>query len=342
MTAPASPCAARAMNQGMQMRQGPMASMAGALDTAVWGDHVYVLQGNMLEKRDMEGNVVKSVQLKDMERTMQQMQDEGVCPMCGMSMEHEGRMGCPGAMEGSPCPTCGGTPGMGMQGRMRGMDGQNDGEGMHRMGGMHGEGRGMHRMGGMHGQGMTKAGMKGMQKGKMYSKVELNADANGVYLLRGGQFTAFDHDLNQTQSWQAVSETCLAKDDSVECAMQQARKAKCPTCRMMMGTMQDERGIQDGTVTMWHRPAELSPGMVRLQVQVDDLSDAGDADAKVNAYLYPRNDVDAGMGVQMHPTGGGHFYGLVDVPSEGMWELALRVIRPGMEDVKVYYDLAVE
>jgi hypothetical protein len=327
-----------AQGQGMQMRQGPMGSMAGAMDTAVWNDYVYVLQGNMLEKRDMDGNVVESVQLKDMQKRMEQMEAEGICPMCGMPMDMEARAGCPGAMGDVPCPRCGGVPGApgtGGEARSQGMQG--------RMGGMHG-GQGMQgRMGRMHGgQGMTEQGMRGMQRGKMYSKVELDADADGVYLLRGGHFTKFDHDLNQVTSWRAVSDQCLAKDNSIDCAMRGMRKAQCPTCRMMMGTLVDERGIKDGTVAMWHRPASLTPGMVRFQVQVDDLSGQGHADAGVSAYIYPEGNPDAGMGVPMHSVGGGHFYGLVDVPSEGMWELSLRVQRPGMEDVKVYYNLPVE
>jgi hypothetical protein len=124
--------------------------------------------------------------------------------------------------------------------------------------------------------------------------------------------------------------------------MRQMRSAHCPTCRMMMGTLVDERGIPDGTVAMWHRPATLTPGMVRFQIQVDDLSDSGDADAGVSAYLYPKNNPDAGMGVPINSVGGGHFYGMADVPGEGTWELSLRITRPGMEDVKVYYDLPVE
>jgi hypothetical protein len=299
----------------MQMQQGPMASMMGAIDTAVYGDFVYVVQGNMLEKRDMDGNTVDSVQLEDMQQRMHKMKEAGVCPMCGMPADEEARMGCPGGMMGE------------MQGQHR-MQGQ---QGMQR--------RGMHRM---MGEGATEKGMRGMQRGKMHSKVELEADAKGVYLLRGGAFTKFDHDLNKEKSWDAVSEDCLAKDDSVQCAMREMRKAECPTCRMMAGTLVDERGIPEGTVAMWHRPAKLTPGTVRFQVQVDNLTDRGDADADVSAYLYPKGNVDAGMGVPMNSVGGGHFYGLVDLPSDGMWELAMRIIRPGMEDVKVYYDLPVE
>lgn len=329
--APVSPCM-RGMQQGMQMREGPMASMMGAMDTAVWGDYVYVLQGNMLEKRDMDGNVVESVQLEDMEQMMQEMEEAGICPACGMPMDMEARAGCPGAMEGVPCPRCGGIPGQAMQGPS--MQGR---MGMHRrMGGMHG------RMMQMQGEGMTMQGMRGMQRGMMHCKVKLEADADGVYLLRGGKFTKFDHDLNKVKSWDAVSEACLAKDDSVQCAMRQMRRAQCPTCRMMMGTLVDERGIKDGTVAMWHRPAVLTPGAVRFQVQVDKLSGQGDADAKVNAYLYPAGNPADGMGVQMHSLGGGSFYGMADIPHAGQWELSLRIMRPGMEDVKVYYKLPVE
>ena len=71
---PVSPCM-RGAQQGMQMRHGPMASMVGAMDTAVWGEFVYVLQGNMLEKRDLDGNVVTSVKLEGMQKRMAQMED---------------------------------------------------------------------------------------------------------------------------------------------------------------------------------------------------------------------------------------------------------------------------
>jgi len=302
---PVSPCM-RGMQQGMQMRQSPMASMAGALDTAVWGEFVYVLQGNMLEKRDMDGNAATSVQLADMAQTMEQMEADGVCPMCGMPMEMEGREGCPGAM-------CGGGAG---QGRAQGQ--------------------------GMQGDCMTRRGMHGMQRGKMYNCVRLDADANGVYLLRAGMFTKFDHDLNKEKSWNAISETCAERDNACECAMKQMRRSGCPTCRMMMGTMQEERGIEDGSVAMWHRPARLTAGMARFQVQVDDVSEQGDADAGVTGYLYPKADVTAGIGIEMHSVGGGHFYGLVDIPGAGDWELSLRIMRPGMGDAKVYYDIPVQ
>ena len=314
---PMRPCM-RGAQQGMMMRQGPIANMAGALDTAVWGDYVYVLQGNMLEKRDMDGNAVKSVALEDMEQTMDGLEDAGMCPMCGMPMDMEMRGGCPGAAEGMPCPTC---PGMGM-----GMGGGMGGQGM------------------MHGRemGMSMQGMHGMQRGKMMACVRLQADANGVYLLRGGMFTSFDHDLNKVKSWSAISEECMNKDNACECAMKQMHKSKCPTCRMMMGTMQDQRGIANGMVTMWHRPARLSAGMARLQVQVNEAGGMGDGDAMLTGYLYPKDDVSAGMGVSMQTVGGGTFYGMVDIPGAGTWELALRVKRPGMEDAKLYYHLDVQ
>ena len=298
----------------MGMQQGPMGSMMGAMDTAVYGDYVYIVQGNMLEKRDMDGNTVASVQLEDMPERMQQMRDEGVCPVCGMPMDMETRQSCPGGMMG------------GMQG-----------QGMH--GGMMGQGM---QGGMMDDDGQMGMGMRHMQLGRMNSKVELEADADGVYLLRGGHFTKFDHDLNKVKSWDAISASCMAQDNSVQCAMREMRQAQCPTCRMMVGTMVDERGIPEGTVSMWHRPANLTPGMVRFQVQVDKLSNQGDGEATVSAYLYPKGNVSAGMGVPMNSVGGGHFYGVVNVPSAGTWELSLRISRPGMDDVKVYYDIPVE
>ncbi|MGI5816843.1 MAG: hypothetical protein ACOX9R_01965 [Armatimonadota bacterium] len=307
------------MQMGMQMQQGPMASMMGAMDTAVHGDFVYVLQGNMLEKRDMDGNVVRSVQLEGMEQMMEQMEADGVCPMCGMPMDMEAREGCPGAMMG-------------------GMHGQQS-EGMQGgMGQMHGR---MHG-GGMMGEGATEEGMRGMQRGRMHSKVKLEADADGVYLLRGGKFTKFDHDLNKVKSWDAVSEACLAKDDSVQCAMRQMQRAQCPTCRMMTGRLVDERAIEAGSVAMWHRPAVLTAGTARFQVQVRDAARQGDARATVSGYLYPQGNVNAGTGVDLQSVGGGQFFGFAEIPEAGHWLLALRVKRPGMEDVRVYYDLPVE
>ncbi|MFO8081069.1 MAG: hypothetical protein R6V07_12275 [Armatimonadota bacterium] len=291
----------------MGMQQGPMGSMMGAMDTAVHDNFVYVLQGNMLEKRDMDGNTVESVQLTDMEERMEQMHEEGICPVCGMPEDMEAREGCPGGMMG------------GMEGRgMRGMDGR------------------------MMGDDATERGMRGMQRGAMHSKVELEADEDGVYLLRGGKFTKFDHNLNKQKSWDAVSEACLAKDDSVQCARRQMRKAECPTCRMMTGRLVDERGIDSGSVAMWHRPALLTAGPARFHVQVEDIAGEGDGDATVTAYLYPQGNVNAGMGVPMNAVGGGHFYGLVDISQAGDWMLSVRVARPGMDDAMVYYEVPVE
>ena len=290
---------------GMQMgmQHGPMGSMMGALDTAVHDNFVYVLQGNVLEKRDMDGNTVQSVRLTDMEERMEQMHDEGVCPVCGIPEDMETRAACPGGM----------------------------------MGGMEDGGHA-----GMMGDDATERGMRHMQRGAMQSKVKLEADADGVYLLRGGHFTKFDHDLNKQKSWDAVSETCLAKDDSVQCAMRQMQRAECPTCRMMTGRLVDERGIERGSVEMWHRPRVLTADTARFQVQVYDQARRGDREATVSAFIYPRGNVDAGMGVPIQSLGGGHFYGLTDIPHAGDWLLSVRVVRPGMDDQLLYYDLPVE
>ena len=315
---------ARGMQQGMQMQQGPMASMMSANESAVFGDNVYMLQGNMLQKRDMEGNIVKSVQLTDMEQIMDDMEAEGTCAVCGMPMDEETRAGCP-AVTGAPCPTCG----------MMHSEGMAMGEGMQDGGMMQG---GCPYMA----EGATEEGMRGMQRGAMYSRVSIDADADGVYVLRGGQFSVYDHDLNQTKTWRAVSEECRAGDDSVQCAMAEMRKADCPTCRMMLGSMQDERAIPGGMVRMWHRPAALRTGPARIQVQVNNASGMGVVNATVTGYLYPRGSVDQGMGVPLRSVGGGGYFGMVNIPRSGDWDLAVRVRRPGMEDQRVYYNLSVE
>ena len=303
--APVSPCM-RGMQQGMMMRQGPMAAMAGAPDTAVWRDNVYVLQGNVLEKRDTDDNTIKSVTLEDME----------TCEDC-----------C-GAAAGTPCSTC---PGMGT-----GMGG-----GEHRQGMMQGHGM-MQGQGGMRqGHGMM-GGRQNMQRGNMMSCVRVQADENGVYLLRHGMFATFDHDLNKVKSWQAMCGECMNRDNVRQCAMRHMQRSQRPNCRMMMGAMQEERTIDDGYVRMWHRPATITPGATRFQVQVNTLSGMGDDDAVVTAYLYPRDDVSAGVGVPMQSVGGGAFYGIADIPAAGMWELSLRIKRPGVDDVKVYYVLPVQ
>jgi len=345
MQGPMSPCMQRWQSD---MQRGPMAGMMSAMDTASWAGFVYVLHGNVLEKRDAEGSVVAAVELEDFEQIMQEIEETGICPVCGMDMEEMAEAGCPmmggqGRMQGG-----GMMHGQG-QGMMQGggmMHGQ--GQGMMQGGGMmHGQGQGMMQGGGMmhgQGQGMTPGRMHGMQRGQMMSCVRLDADAEGVYLLRGGKMTVFDHDLNQKSSWRIETMECPANERMRAMAMEQMGRERCPHCRMHSGMGMDraQRSIPMGSVEMWYYPRMLMAGPARFHVQVFGANLQPDANAQVSAYLYPANTPGSGMGVAMQPLGAGQYYGLAQVPSAGQWELAVRVMRPDMDDARAYYGVSVQ
>ncbi len=312
MQEPIPPCA---RNWEDAAAQGPMARMMGAVDTATHGGYIYILQGNVLEKHDMDGNVLKAIELDDLKQTLEEIEDEGTCPVCGMPMDVTGG-------EGRPA----GGPGEG-RGMMMG-----GGRGM-----MMGGGQGM-----MHGGGpMVDRRMRGMQARHMYGCVRLSADEEGVYLLRGGRMTVFDHDLNRQNSWRVSMEDCPAHQRVRQMAMQKMRGTSCPTCRMHAGREIDERSITNGYVRMWHRPVVLTPGPARINISVHELDLSPDNDAAVSGYLYPNDNPDDGLGLQMESVGGGQYYATVDIPAEGQWELAVRIMRPGEEDVRVYYNVPV-
>ncbi len=278
MQEPIPPCA---RNWEDAAAQGPMARMMGAVDTATHGGYIYILQGNVLEKHDMDGNVLKAIELDDLKQTLEEIEDEGTCPVCGMPMDVTG---------GGP---------------------------------------------------MVDRKMRGMQARHMYGCVRLSADEEGVYLLRGGRMTIFDHDLNRQNSWRVSMEDCPAHQRVRQMAMQKMRGTSCPTCRMHAGREIDERSITNGYVRMWHRPAVLTPGPARINISVHELDLSPDNDAAVSGYLYPNDNPDDGLGLQMESVGGGQYYATVDIPAEGQWELAVRIMRPGEEDVRVYYNVPV-
>lgn len=322
---------------GMPMQSSPMASMMGAMETAAWGGKVYVLQGNMLQKRDLQGNVLAAVELEDFEQTMMEMEEADICPMCGMDMEMMEEMG--------GCPMMGG--GM-MQGQQGGgmMHGQQGGGMMGGGGMMQGGGQGM-MMGGscpMMGAATTEPAMAAGQLRQMYSCVRLTADAEGVYVLRGGKMTVFSHDLQKKAAWDVNLEDCPANERMRATARRHMMATNCPHCRMHTGAGAErvQRAIPMGSVEIWHHPRMLAAGRARLHVQVFDASKMPDRTAQVSGFLYPAGNTAAGIGLTMMPLGEGQFYALVDIPRAGSWELAVRVMRPGMDDARAYYGIAVQ
>ncbi len=117
-----------------------------------------------------------------------------------------------------------------------------------------------------------------------------------------------------------------------------------PRGGQMMGPMSEtySRNIPGGTVWMAYRPTPPVTGQMRFIVFVNDETGRRDVDATISAYLYPRDAVDAGRGVQVVSMVAGHAMGFVDVEQPGDYELAVRVRRPDHEDVRVYFPLQIE
>lgn len=338
---------------GMAMQGGPMASMMGGTEMAAWGGFIYVLQGAALEKRDLQGNVVKTVELTDVEQSMTAMERAGICPICGMDMA--------AMAEDGACPMMGGGAGAGrgmMHGRQGGgmmqrpgggggmMHGQHNPQAPHGM--THGQsgGGGMMMGGGCPMMGDTstdESTMAARQKRQMRSCVRLSADSEGVYLLRGGRLTVFTHDLERQGAWEVDLADCPANRHMRQMARQRMMASTCPHCRMHMGAGMERlrRSIPAGSVEMWHHPKALTAGPARIHLQVFDGSRMPDADAQLSAFLYPEGDTGAGMGLTLMPLGAAQFYALTEIPAAGSWELAVRVMRPGMEDALVYYNMSV-
>ncbi len=182
-----------------------------------------------------------------------------------------------------------------------------------------------------------------MRRGRMMSCTRLSADEQGVYLLRGGKVTVFDHDLNRESSWRVATADGPANERMRRMAMEHMDRTRCPNCRMHSDMVVDgaRRAIEGGSVEVWHRPRALSAGAARFHVQVLDADGAPDAEATVSLYLYPNDDPGRGASLAVQPLGAGQYYGVVEISGAGEWELAVRVIRPGMEDARVYYDLPV-
>ena len=324
------------MSDGMcMMMNGPMMGMMGAADLAAWDGSVYFLNGNALLKLDSDLREVKSVELGDMAGMMKKMQESGMCPMCGNMM--------------GP----GGKPGMMGQGGQKGMM-------------AHGQGMGM--MGGEGGMMPIMKKMHQMHMMKMMGKAQIAADEAGVYLLRGGKLTVFDHDLDNMRSEQ-VSDMSA---DAANCPMCQKMVKQmqageggmmmCPMMQQMMGgpgaggmrgmmtghkgqmggpfSEAQVRAIADGEVTVAHRPVQLTVGPVGFRVLVFNLPGQADSTATLTGFLYPQGATDKGKTVQFSnmPM---HFVGSTTIAASGAYELAIRVKRPDHGDVVVYLPLSV-
>ncbi len=188
----------------------------------------------------------------------------------------------------------------------------------------------------------------------MMGKVQIAADEAGVYLLRGGKLTVFDHDLNKIRSEQVSDMSAdAAKCPMCQKMMKQMQAGEggmkmCPMMQQMMGhhgrmggpfSEAQVRAIEDGEVTIAHRPVQLTVGPVGFRVSVFKLSGQADATATVTGFLYPQGAADKGKTVQfnkMHM----HLIGSTTIAASGAYELAIRIKRPDHGDVVVYLSLS--
>ena len=112
----------------------------------------------------------------------------------------------------------------------------------------------------------------------------------------------------------------------------------------MMGPMSQmiDRHIQGGELLMAYRPSPLTPGQAMFSLFANDGAGQPDPAASITGFIYPEGDPGAGRSLQMAPMGGGHSMGTVTIPSAGNYELAVRVVRPNMQDAVVYFSLQVQ
>lgn len=331
------------MMQGAGMMGQAGNAMAASHCMAAWDGYIYILQNDTLKKLDHNLTEVKSIKLEMAQPAMQGMGMQPHGMMQGGMMSGGGRMQNddkpgPGSMSGP----MGAGPGMG-------------------------SGSGMMMQGGMMSGGMMQGGM---MQGR---NAQLAADVKGIYLLRAGQLTVFDHDLNKIASTQitepgpgsmsggmgAMSGTMrdgmmsgsrggMMQGKMQRDGMQQGGMMQGMSCPMMSAGMGDDgpiglvssaqRRIAEGSLSitsMWVYPREAS-----VHVNIRDDAGQGVSNAVVSAFLYPKGKPERGVERPVYETGG-TFMVPCEFAAPGDYELALRIKRSGMADVLVYQHLSV-
>lgn len=159
-------------------------------------------------------------------------------------------------------------------------------------------------------------GGRAMQSGSDNHGPELTADADGVTLRCCTKLFAWDLDLNPTGTQDLRAENCGG--------------GRC------QGAV-EERALVAGTVSL--KTSRLCPksGKLPLALVIKDAEGNADNSATVSAFLYPKGQPASGSGVELLGTDTGVFQGLAVLSESGAWELAVRVIRPGVADEVVYY-----
>jgi len=161
---------------------------------------------------------------------------------------------------------------------------------------------------------------------------KLTADADGVYLKCQGKMFAWDLDLNATD---APASGCSMGSEAGGCG-----GGSCSMAGWEKGPSEN-RGLQGGIASLKIRPMRLAAGVARLQLTVFDTQLRPDGDAIVSAFVYPTGQPEAGSVVEMTGIDAGEFRAAPELAEAGVWELAVRVVRPDSADEVVYYMLDV-
>ncbi|MFP3902730.1 MAG: hypothetical protein ACLFWB_00680 [Armatimonadota bacterium] len=291
----------------------PMAALA------VYGGNIYIIDGDTLKKLGADMAEIGSVEL-DIE--------------CAGPMRPAARgEGGQGMEQGA------GPQGRGQQQMQRPRTGMRGGTGMQ-------GGPRMQSGAGMHPDMM--AGCGGLQ---------LAADASGVYVLHHGTLTRYDHHLRKMESKDVMKRPRMMGEGAGmrgEGMMQRPRQQRGMRPRQgrdeggmgqgrggQHAPVAQRRSIDGGEVTFGHLPPDLSTGQIDLRIHVLDINGNYDTDAEVSAFLYPKDNLNAGRRVALQTHRDGRFMAMTTIHTPGTWELAVRVARPAMEDAKVYFPLQV-
>lgn len=182
------------------------------------------------------------------------------------------------------------------------------------------------------------------QMSRVYGRTAIQADEDGVRVLRAGRMYVFNHDLEQQAVVQVVDPGGPGWANLCECVVAETGDGDCPVCAIRDRWRGEpiEAALDEGVVALYTRPMTRRAGITRFGVHVLDIDRDLDPDAQINAFVYPKGNPDAGMDVDITRLGAGRFYGESHLDKPGAYELAVRVIRPGVEDERVYFEVNID
>lgn len=182
------------------------------------------------------------------------------------------------------------------------------------------------------------------QMSRVYGRTAIQADEDGVRVLRAGKMYVFNHDLEQQTVVQVVDPRGPGWANLCECVVAETGGGDCPVCaiRNRLRGEPVEAALDKGFVKLYTRPALRTPGLTRFGIHVNAAErDVLDADARINAFVYPQGNPNAGVDVDITRLGPGRFYGEARLEQVGPWELAIRVVRPDFDDELAHFDVEV-